>query len=115
MPTYKYDLSFHNFYQGDPGRLFEGHLHSRTGYRLMESHRHDLEEGGNFLWLADIQEGQRENLYLDAVHYTATFADEIAEKIGVFVDRREFAPRGRMGFGNVPPGVRGQGRNSADR
>ena len=49
------------------------------GYELMETRRPDPED---FLWLADIQRGRSDSLYVDADHYTAAFSREIAEHIG---------------------------------
>jgi len=45
---------------------------------MMESLRAQGQLGPNVLWLADIQLDKRENLYIDALHYTAAFSREIA-------------------------------------
>jgi len=83
VPTYKYDLRYHFF------------LHSRTefaaygrsgyGYPLMERIRAEGKLGLNVLWLADIQQNKRENLYVDSIHYTPAFSKEIAGRIYDFI------------------------------
>jgi hypothetical protein len=42
---------------------------------------HDRPLGGNFLWLADIQEQSRESLYIDLIHYSPPFLKELATHI----------------------------------
>ena len=76
VPTYKYDLRWHLFYVSDDG--FGTNMRSRYGYSMMESLRAQGQLGPNVLWLADIQLDKRENLYIDALHYTAAFSREIA-------------------------------------
>ena len=83
VPTYKYDLRYHFF------------LHSRTefaaygrsgyAYPLMERIRAEGKLGPNVLWLADIQQDKRENLYVDSIHYTPAFSKEIAGRIYDFI------------------------------
>jgi hypothetical protein len=51
----------------------------RKGYEMMSERRSAL--GDDFLWLADLQTGRRENLYVDADHYTPAFSGEIASEI----------------------------------
>jgi hypothetical protein len=36
----------------------------------------------------DIQRGRRENLYVDAMHYTAAFSQEIAQRLVLFLKER---------------------------
>lgn len=75
IPTYRYDLSAH---------LFADQLRGAPGgacYERMRAVWHDGSAGERFLWLADAQEKRRENLYVDSVHYTATFNAELAEAI----------------------------------
>jgi len=48
----------------------------RSGYEMMRTRRTD-----DILWLADMQEGRTENLYLDPDHYTAAFSGDIASAI----------------------------------
>lgn len=79
VPTYGYDLSYHPFSGGDLD-LFKEHRLSYTGYPLMKQ-RLAAEPVPNLLWLADVQRGRREELYVDMVHYTAEFSHEIAERI----------------------------------
>ncbi len=53
--------------------------------------------GTDVLWLADMQENARENLYVDSVHYTAAFSKEIAGRICEFIQNG--APGSRPSFG----------------
>lgn len=89
VPTYKYDLKCHLFWNG--GRSSSPDLFA-TGYTFLEQSgmRKDLERSGNLLWLADMQSGRAENLYVDALHYTACFSKEIASQIGAFIEQGEF-------------------------
>jgi hypothetical protein len=80
VPTYRYDLSQHTLSRGNVD-YFGEHGRSRDGYALMESLRPTLGLGPEVLWLDGIQEGRRENLYVDSVHYTEAFSDEIAARI----------------------------------
>jgi hypothetical protein len=102
VPVYKYDLRYHflsdatfvrrrgqsinrealmeNLWiHGKLGPKRVGDL--AAGYTLMETLRAQGKLGQNVLWLADIQENKRENLYVDAVHYTAAFSRDIAGEI----------------------------------
>jgi hypothetical protein len=89
VPTYGYDLNAHIFYSGVDS-FFGEHQRSGNGYRMMNQVRHQppLRDSRNFLWLADMQNRRREPLYVDAVHYTAQFAREIAREISVFLYRQ---------------------------
>jgi lysophospholipase L1-like esterase len=89
VPSYQYDLRYHIFYNS----AFEtsGMMQrSKYGYALMESERTTLEQAHNFLWLADIQLEKKENLYVDDMHYTAKFSQEIASRIYQYI--REQGP-----------------------
>ncbi len=82
IPTYHYDLSRHLF-------LREGiavpHRYAAPGYALMATRLDDKRLGGNFLWLADMQQSRQEPLYVDQVHYTAGFSKTVAEAIGAWL------------------------------
>jgi hypothetical protein len=73
VPFYRYDLRFHLFRE-------DGLLEPRStvGYDAARRAWEGGELGPDFLWLADTQEGKRENLYIDGFHYTAAFTDELA-------------------------------------
>jgi hypothetical protein len=60
---------------------FGGHERSGQGYELLAERRKELDLGPEFIWLADIQEGVQEALYLDGMHYTAPFSRTIANHI----------------------------------
>jgi hypothetical protein len=53
----------------------------QKGYDLMRRERDTVLTSRDFLWLADIQAGRTENLYVDPDHYNAAFSREIAEAI----------------------------------
>lgn len=78
-PNYKCDLSDNPFMP--PGQTHWGYVHMA---KYIESHS----MGSDFLWLADIQEGMKGVLYVDAVHYSAFLCDKIATKIAERVENR---------------------------
>ena len=59
----------------------------QRGYELMSGRRSEL---GDFLWLADMQRGRTDALYVDPDHYNAGFSAEIASKIAAHL--RETGP-----------------------
>jgi len=91
VPVYHYDLSYHNFHT-DLSGFPEQVQPVRDGYELMSQTRSTMELGNDFLWLADLQQGRRENLYVDSIHYTAPFSSEIAERILRFLRDQRFVP-----------------------
>jgi len=70
VPCYRYDGPVKS--HGDAQPLIDC---VRRGYELMRGRQHDL------LWLADMQAGRTEHLYVDADHYNAAFSSEIADRI----------------------------------
>ena len=88
VPTYRYDLRYHLFGEAD----FEKNYYAGFGYaRLAERLRREP-PGGDFLWAADLQDGVREPLYVDQVHYTAAFSRRIGEEIGQALVERGLVP-----------------------
>ena len=85
-PAWKYDLRYHLFPSDDfaPANVGGALLGQSPHYAAMERHlaRSDLGAARDFLNLAGIQEGRREPLYVDHVHYTAELSREIGERIG---------------------------------
>jgi hypothetical protein len=81
-PTYKYNLEYHPYKQDLPEK-FGDHIRSKYGYVLLEEKARRLEglADGNLLWLGNIQENEHLPLYVDTVHYSARFSEEIAERI----------------------------------
>lgn len=75
VPTYKYDLKYHLFARGG----FGNHIYSSFGYNSLSSIKNVL--GNNFLWCADMQEGLKEPLYVDVVHYSAKMSKKFAAEI----------------------------------
>jgi len=77
-PTYKYDLRYHLLGDLD----FGPNNYSAFGYaRLAERLRREP-PGPDFLWAADMQEGVREPLYVDQIHYSAAMCRRVAEQVG---------------------------------
>jgi len=80
-PAYKYDLSHHVFaqqlwsFEHDPRTYVYPWVAKKVAERPEE-----LTE--NFLWLADMQEQAKENLYVDQWHYKGKFCRQIAASIG---------------------------------
>jgi hypothetical protein len=88
-PTYKYDLRLHPFAADGFGEL--GRI--RYGYPLMAQKVKEGAAGANFLWCADLQEGAKEGLYVDWVHYSAKFCRDVAAAVGRFlVEQRLVQP-----------------------
>jgi hypothetical protein len=65
----------------------------RVGYERMGEQRGSPEFGEEFLWLADIQVGRSENLYVDADHYTPAFSSEIARRLAEYLIAHQLADR----------------------
>ncbi|MFQ5349738.1 MAG: hypothetical protein ACE5EG_04760 [Thermoanaerobaculia bacterium] len=85
VPTYQYDLA-HHLFRDESATAFAGHGPLQHGYALLDARRGEdpqLEPAAGFLWLADLQIGRREPLYVDAAHYSAPFSREIAERIAL--------------------------------
>jgi hypothetical protein len=79
-PAYRYDLSHHIALNRHYG--LGGHERSGAGYALMrQTHGAELDADTHFVWLADIQENERQALYLDNMHYTSAFSRIIAQHI----------------------------------
>ena len=97
VPTYNYDPRY-NLFSDDlwksghpPGMSAQK---SQQFYELMNRRRDTMGGQGNFLWLADMQQTKRENLYVDTAHYTAAFSKEIGRTIADDLRRRSWAPCG---------------------
>jgi hypothetical protein len=81
IPNYGYDSKYHLF--SDPiGFAGWG---SAEGYSLMSGLRARGGLPDDLLWLADLQRGLHENLYVDRYHYTPQFSKVIAEAVAPFV------------------------------
>jgi hypothetical protein len=94
IPTYKYDLRHHLFGRYDFGLNF----YSGFGYRRLAPRRQEF-LGPDVLWAADIQEGVREPLYVDDIHYTAAMARRLSETIGQALLERGILADGRAAGG----------------
>ena len=69
----------------------------RRLYAAIAPRRADLEKEGNFLWLADIQENRRVNLYVDTYHYNPEFSREIGGHIAAFIASHQLGQPGCLG------------------
>jgi len=76
VPEYKYDMKYHLFVEA--GKHYKEQLH---GYGEMLRYYRQGQCGPNFLWCADLQQDEKECLYVDANHYTARFCKKIAQNI----------------------------------
>jgi len=85
VPIYKYDLRYHFFLHSDTE--FGGFVRPKYGYALMEHLRDQGQLGDDVLWLADMQQNEHRNLYVDSVHYSAAFGKEIAARICDYLNR----------------------------
>jgi len=90
VPTYKFDLKFHPFSQSTS---FAEHLFAGTGHRQMAQIRQTNAGAAEVLWLADMQENAREQLYVDAVHYTAKMCGRIGVEIARFMREQSMIPQ----------------------
>jgi hypothetical protein len=91
VPTYKYDLRYHFVLHSDKGYIGLW-PRGQYGYALMEDLRAQGKLGPDVLWLADIQQDKRQNLYVDAIHYNAAFSKEIAGQICGFLSESPTRP-----------------------
>lgn len=89
VPSYKFDLNFHPFAKSP---TFSEHLFPGVGYRQMAQLRQADARAAEVLWLADMQERARKQLYWDAVHYTAKMCGLIAEEISRSIRERSLIP-----------------------
>jgi lysophospholipase L1-like esterase len=88
ISNYRYDLRFHLFAEGG----FWLNRRAPLGYRAMAESLESEPLGPNFLWCADMQEGLKEPLYVDKVHYSARMSRLLAEKIGGLLLERRLLP-----------------------
>ena len=85
IPFYRYDLGFHPFRDTVPIWRAPGHV---PGYRQVEALVGQNAMGENFVWCAAIQEGLREQLYVDSVHYSNAMNHKVADCIYNGLSRR---------------------------
>jgi hypothetical protein len=75
VPLYKYDLAYHPF------AILDGHRRVRYGYPVMAQYVATHDMGANFAWCADIQDGVKQPLYIDQVHYAEEGNRRVADCI----------------------------------
>jgi len=78
VPVYKCDQDYNFFATFNYDRYMS---YLRVGYQEMANIFANRKFGENFLWLTDMQEGLREPLYADAIHYSPYLCKLIAQKI----------------------------------
>jgi len=88
IPSYKYDLQHHRFKDGG----FRRHPNAPAVYERMNDRRRSWAREGSFIWCADLQEDAPESFYVDEVHYNATLARRLADRIGEALLARGLTP-----------------------
>jgi hypothetical protein len=86
-PLYKYDLNLHPFHIQDEQRR------SKYGYEMLARHIQSHDMGPGFVWCADIQQGVRQPLYGDQVHYSVRASPLIAGRVADAIFRRGILDR----------------------
>ena len=77
VPSYHYDQQYHLFSAGGYGQ----HSYAQYGYEHMADFIKQHPLGDNFFWCADMQKDSTEPLYIDKLHYSASFSKQIANAI----------------------------------
>ena len=76
-PSYNYDLNYHLFSKEGFGNL----TYSKFAYPQIRELEKKGALGRNFFWCADIQNGIKDPLYVDKIHYSARMSREFAHYI----------------------------------
>lgn len=92
VPAYKYDLKLHLFGMAAYHPEGFGYKKQAFAYREMAKMIAQNAPANNFLWCADLQEDERECIYVDGHHYTAKFARKLAATIVEIMDARGLLP-----------------------
>lgn len=79
VPSYKYDLAYHVFAKS-VSDLPMDRMPTTTEYAVFERMWRERNDP-RITWLGNMQENRLRNLYVDKLHYTAAFTDEIADAI----------------------------------
>jgi GDSL-like lipase/acylhydrolase family protein len=92
VPSYKYDLKLHLFAMPayDPTAWL--YKMQKLAYEEMAKTSKENDLGKTFLWCADLQEDEKECVYVDGHHYTAKFARKLAETIAQMMAARGLVP-----------------------
>jgi hypothetical protein len=84
--TYKYDLKYDLLWGVRAAQLQFGiEAPVQFIYPRVEHLNAESALGSNFLYLGDMQEAKKENLYVDGHHYNHKFCREIAGRIADFI------------------------------
>jgi hypothetical protein len=84
VAAYKYDLSYFKF----PRSVLQAESWVPAVYPAVEKLAEEGKLDSDFLNLADMQEDEKRNLYVDGTHYNAEFSDKIASRIYQFLKSR---------------------------
>ncbi|MEK7180803.1 MAG: hypothetical protein AAB738_00515 [Patescibacteria group bacterium] len=84
IPSYEYNPDLDLFKKASIGP------DASLGYPYMAKYVADHSMGNNFLYLADIQKGVKEPLYIDGLHYSGAWSREIALRIANFLKTKIF-------------------------
>jgi lysophospholipase L1-like esterase len=85
VPLYGYDQKYNIFARFGYDKFSP---HVAQGYKLAAKVVKSEPMGDNFVWLADMQEGLKEPIYVDAFHYSAKMCQRIAQAIGTAIIER---------------------------
>jgi hypothetical protein len=86
VPVYKYDRARHPLWDSWSDAYLTP-ARTRRGYERLDAERAGGGLGDGFLWLADVQEGRPENLYVSDYHYARALAETIAARIAEHVEQ----------------------------
>ena len=88
VPSYQYETRYHMFWPSP-----ETYQNQAKGYAEMERICKAGTLGDNFLWCANLQQEEKECVYVDVHHYTAKFTKKLAEAAcQMCVERRLVTP-----------------------
>ena len=80
IPVYNYPCESHLLCKRDLIDFSLPKWEKSIEYYTMLSSSKERKEG-DIIWLADMQKGRKDNLYVDYGHYTAKFSEEIADEL----------------------------------
>jgi hypothetical protein len=81
IPAYAYDLRYDLFHDGISIAGSAEQRAAEAAYASMAARMQSGTAARDVLYLADIQKDRQTNFYVDEVHYTAEFSDEIARHV----------------------------------
>jgi hypothetical protein len=88
-PLHNYDRTHHIFQNWDYKRVTP---YVEPGYQLMAKHKSSQQWGNDFIWLADMQSGEKKPLYVSGWHYSAEMSRMVAEELFKEMVNRNILP-----------------------